>query len=389
MGYTAEAIGNHDFDFGSVDSPAARQLPGDPRGALKARAAQARYPFLAANLIDEATGRPVEWPNVRPSVVVGGGRDQGRHHRRHDDRRVAVDPRRQRSGTADRAARRRRSPRRPSKLRAAGAEVVIVAAHAGGRCERFDQPADLSSCEPESEIFRVARSLPHGSGGRHRRRPHARRARASGQRHRHHPAASRAARRSAASTSSFDRRTRRVARIQLFAPQQIVPARRTEGKGRQRAIAAIVEAMAPALQRVHELQATPLGVSLELPIRARRRASDRRWETSLPKRSAPRCPARTSRQSTTRRAVCGRICRKARSRSGGSTTCSRSTTASRGSRERRRARSLAGRRDRPGPPRLAGYFRRRGAGELSWPDGLHVDLFRGRDAIRDEIGWSR
>ncbi len=70
MGYTAEAIGNHDFDFGSVDTPAARQSRGDLRGALKARAAQARYPFLAANLIDEATGRAVEWPNVRPSVLV-------------------------------------------------------------------------------------------------------------------------------------------------------------------------------------------------------------------------------------------------------------------------------------------------------------------------------
>src|SRR6185295_3871994 len=70
MGYAAEAIGNHDFDFGSVDSPAARQLPGDLRGALKARAAQARYPFLAANLVDEATSRPVEWPNVRPSALV-------------------------------------------------------------------------------------------------------------------------------------------------------------------------------------------------------------------------------------------------------------------------------------------------------------------------------
>src|SRR5258708_30116390 len=69
MGYAAEAIGNHDFDFGSVDSPTARQLPGDLRGALKARAAQARYPFLAANLIDAATGRPVEWPNGRPSVL--------------------------------------------------------------------------------------------------------------------------------------------------------------------------------------------------------------------------------------------------------------------------------------------------------------------------------
>src|SRR5258708_4139607 len=70
MGYAAEAIGNHDFDFGSVDSAAARQLPGDPRGALKARAAQARFPFLAANLIDAATDRPVAWRNVRPSAIV-------------------------------------------------------------------------------------------------------------------------------------------------------------------------------------------------------------------------------------------------------------------------------------------------------------------------------
>ena len=30
--YTAQAVGNHDFDFGSVDSPMGRQLPGDLRG---------------------------------------------------------------------------------------------------------------------------------------------------------------------------------------------------------------------------------------------------------------------------------------------------------------------------------------------------------------------
>ena len=37
---------------------------------MKARAAEAKFPFLAANLIDTATGRPVNWPNVRPSVVA-------------------------------------------------------------------------------------------------------------------------------------------------------------------------------------------------------------------------------------------------------------------------------------------------------------------------------
>src|SRR5919201_6330769 len=49
LGYAAAAIGNHEFDFGPA-GPA--QLPGphdDPRGALKARARQARFPFVAAN----------------------------------------------------------------------------------------------------------------------------------------------------------------------------------------------------------------------------------------------------------------------------------------------------------------------------------------------------
>ena len=67
LGYTAAAIGNHDFDYGAVD--ANRFEPGsDRRGALKARASQARFPFLAANLHEN--GRPVEWPNVRRSTLV-------------------------------------------------------------------------------------------------------------------------------------------------------------------------------------------------------------------------------------------------------------------------------------------------------------------------------
>src|SRR5262249_38224802 len=162
MGYTAEAIGNHDFDFGALDSPAARQLPGDPRGAVKARAAQARYPFLAANLLDEVSGRPVEWPNVRPSVIVEAAGvkvgvvgvmtiDALRLTLAANVQGLRVAPLVQ--TIAAEAAR----------LRSAGAEVVVVAAHAGGRCDRFDRPADLSSCDADSEIFEVARSLPHGA----------------------------------------------------------------------------------------------------------------------------------------------------------------------------------------------------------------------------------
>ncbi len=262
MGYTAEAIGNHDFDFGSVDAPSARQLPGDPRGALKARAAQARYPFLAANLVDKATGRAVEWPNVRPSVLVEAAGikigivgvmtiDALQSTIAANVQGLRIAP----LGPAIAAA--------ASTLRADGANVVIVAAHAGGRCERFDRAADLSSCEPESEIFRVANSLPHGlvdviaAGHTHGGLAHLVNGIAIIQPFSRGQSFGRV-------DLVIDRRTRHVVRAQPFAPQQVVTA---EYEGRPVVSdPAVVQAMAPALARVHALQATPLGVSLDAPI---------------------------------------------------------------------------------------------------------------------------
>jgi 5'-nucleotidase len=281
IGYTAEAVGNHDFDFGSVDSPGARQLRGDLRGALKARAAQARFPFLAANLIDEATGRLVEWPNIRPSVLVdAAGVKVGVVGVMTI---VAL-----RSTLAANVRGLRVAPLGPaivaeaSKLRAAGAQVVIVAAHAGGRCERFDQPADLSSCDGESEIFQVARSLPPGLVD----------VIAAGHSHAGlaHQVAGIAIIEPFSRGQAFgrvdvviDRRTMTVARTQLFPPHEIcarqdpvtgkcvpetepgTPAQ-YEGRG-VTPDPAIVEAMAPGLRRVRDLQATALGVSLDAPLR--------------------------------------------------------------------------------------------------------------------------
>ena len=59
-GYTATAIGNHDFDFGPVGPDTIVQKPGeDPLGALKARMSQAKFPFLSANTcsLDEDPGQ--------------------------------------------------------------------------------------------------------------------------------------------------------------------------------------------------------------------------------------------------------------------------------------------------------------------------------------------
>jgi 5'-nucleotidase len=162
LGYAAATIGNHEFDFGPAGAPATPRSPADdPRGALKARAAEARFPFVAANIIDRATGRPVDWPNVTPSTTVTAAgvtvgivglttRTTFRETIRANTVGLSLAPL---AGTIATEA---------GRLRASGADVVIVTAHAGGRCRAFDDPADLSSCDEASEIVRVARALAPG-----------------------------------------------------------------------------------------------------------------------------------------------------------------------------------------------------------------------------------
>jgi 5'-nucleotidase len=162
LGYSAAAIGNHEFDFGPVGPRSTPASPDDdPRGALKARAAEAHFPFLAANLIDTATGRMVEWPNVRSSTTVdAAGVKVGI---------VGLLTAETFSTTiASNTHGLRIAPLAPAlesearRLRAAGASVVILAAHAGGRCRTLDSPSDLSSCDQNAEIFTLARSVPAG-----------------------------------------------------------------------------------------------------------------------------------------------------------------------------------------------------------------------------------
>ncbi len=162
LGYTALAVGNHEFDFGSADRPGARQDPhADMRGALKARAEQAHFPFLAANLLDEETRQRVNWKNVHASTIVeAAGVKVGivgvmtygalRATLPLNVRGLAMAPL---AATVAAEARR---------VRAAGAQLVIVSAHAGGGCDRFDDPKNLSSCDPNAEIFDLARELPAG-----------------------------------------------------------------------------------------------------------------------------------------------------------------------------------------------------------------------------------
>lgn len=163
LDYTAAAFGNHEFDFGPVGP---RSTPDstddDPQGAMKSRAVEAQFPMLAANLIDLTTGAPVDWENVQPSVMVDAG-----------DVKVGI------IGVMTEQAIRttilansqglRVDPIVPTvteyanRLRAAGAAIIIVTAHAGSQCEDFSNPVDLSSCDHQGEIFRVANALLPGT----------------------------------------------------------------------------------------------------------------------------------------------------------------------------------------------------------------------------------
>jgi 5'-nucleotidase len=162
LGYTAATIGNHEFDFGpSGERATPREATDDPRGALKARAQEARFPFLAANLIDTNTGEAVRWKNVQPSALIrAGGISVGV---------VGVTTiGTLRSTTSANTIGLAVAPLAPTivtqatRLRAEGAAVIVVVAHAGGRCTRFEDPANTSSCEQPSEIGEVASRLPKG-----------------------------------------------------------------------------------------------------------------------------------------------------------------------------------------------------------------------------------
>lgn len=281
MGYAAAAIGNHEFDFGALDGPGAREDPAaDPQGAIKARAAQARYPMLAANLLDAATGRRVEWPNVRPSTLielagikvglVGVMTATGLRSTIAANV-VGLDLAPMASTIASEA----------KSLRSAGANLVVVVAHGGGGCSRFDDPTDLSSCEQDSEIFQVARALPSGlvnviaAGHTHDAVAHVVNGIAIVQAYPLGRAFARA-------DVAIDSDTHRVTNVRPFPPREIcayqrpdsaacedaasrAPLARYEGRTVQRD-QAIVDAMAPALARVRRIQAARLGVVLDAPL---------------------------------------------------------------------------------------------------------------------------
>jgi 5'-nucleotidase len=162
LGYSAVAIGNHEFDYG----PAGREksvprAPGDdPLGALKARVAQAKFPFVSANITEKASGKTPAWLH-RSAIADVGGVKIGIIGLTTPDTPVTTMP-------VNVAALSFNDPVKAAvdeaaNLRAHGADAVIVIAHMGGRCRDMNDIHDVASCEPNHEAMKFLAAIPKGT----------------------------------------------------------------------------------------------------------------------------------------------------------------------------------------------------------------------------------
>ncbi len=163
LGYHAAAIGNHEFDFGPA-GPAVTpsSIEDDARGALKARAAEAWFPLLTANILDDASGERIKWKNMPPSTLVEvAGVKIGIIGVTTEATPFTTMP----ANFVDL----KMTPPAPQivaeskALRVQGASVIVVTAHVGSRCEHMDKPTDLSSCDQNEELFKMIGDLLAGS----------------------------------------------------------------------------------------------------------------------------------------------------------------------------------------------------------------------------------
>jgi 5'-nucleotidase len=163
LGYTAAALGNHEFDFGPEGPQViAQTVDEDPRGALKLRAVEAKFPLLTANILDADSGNRIKWPNMPASTMVdAAGVTIGVIG-------VATEATPYTTMPANFLGLKMQSPAaavtaEARHLREQGAQVIAVAAHIGSKCKDLTKPTDTSSCDREEELFRMVEAIPAGT----------------------------------------------------------------------------------------------------------------------------------------------------------------------------------------------------------------------------------
>lgn len=176
LGYTAAVIGNHEFDFGPVGSFGSFDAKSDrdPRGTLKERIGEAKYPYLAANILNAKT-KDLGIPGTRASILVNAGRLKvGIVGLTTLDTPTATRPPFVKGlEFKDMEA---VALTESKKLRDDGADIVVLLAHAGVFCNiplASDRGARTgivkaehdfqTGCQSEQEIPQLLRKLPKGT----------------------------------------------------------------------------------------------------------------------------------------------------------------------------------------------------------------------------------
>jgi 5'-nucleotidase len=168
-GLSAAAIGNHEFDFGA--DPASPNQSGDLLGSLKARMREAQYPYLSANIVDTATGQLDPFPNTEPShLFTVGELKVGVIGLSTIDTPKTTLPMNVKTLTF--APLHDAALKQAAALRAQGAQIVVIDAHAGAFCDLthgnqghlLRKPTDAQGvCRPEDEMTKLIKSLPAGT----------------------------------------------------------------------------------------------------------------------------------------------------------------------------------------------------------------------------------
>ena len=161
IGYTAAAVGNHEFDFGPVGPDPVPLNPGqDPLGALKRNASLAAFTFLSANMTEKATGRTPAWAKGSMIADVAGVKLGVIGLSTPDTPNTTVFANVAALEFGDPVA---ATVREAAALRASGADAVIVIAHMGGRCSNVSDPHNPASCERDQEGMDYLNRLPRGT----------------------------------------------------------------------------------------------------------------------------------------------------------------------------------------------------------------------------------
>jgi 5'-nucleotidase len=161
MGYAAAAVGNHEFDFGPIGpEPIPRKQGDDALGALKRNTELATFPFLSANMIEKATGKIPAWAKPSTMVRIGGARIGIIGLSTPDTPHVTMGVNVESLSFTEPVAATIAEARR---LRAQGADAVIVIAHMGGRCTDMSDEHKLDSCQTQAEAMTYLEALPKGT----------------------------------------------------------------------------------------------------------------------------------------------------------------------------------------------------------------------------------